>query len=210
MSYSNVSLNDRLAEGFIGFDKPSFTGFDQPSNYVRNSAFKYLHRIYTVKGEAGNVGSVFFEFVESKPCSDEHNYRTRVFKDISKSPDLQQDDRIPQEAKKGFCFGIKSPRAKSLEDLIEKVEHWVAWGRGQFTNPVQVIALEASDLCSNPCKMPIKNYDKIYQAANSNYIVPLHLLKPSYIERRSFPAVADVKWPTPNYPISNLTELDVD
>lgn len=174
MSYdSNLHLVLKLTAGFGGADKPS--------NSEHLSTVKYLNRIYTVKGQNGDVGSVFFEFKESKPCSDENNYMKRFFKDISKSPDLYPDTRIPQEAKKGFCYGIRGNGPKSLEDLIKKVERW--WTQAEPQHPVQVVSLDPSSLESNPSKMPAKNYDKIYGAEGGGYIVPVHLLDPNYVNR---------------------------
>jgi hypothetical protein len=174
MSYNtSLSLSDRTAKGFVGFDEPSV--------YQRNSAFKYLNRIYTVKGDGGDVGSVFFEFVESKPCTEENYYMQRVFKDISKSPDLFPDHRIPQEAKTSFCFGIRGNGVQSLEDLINKVEGWVTMSTATY--PVQVISVDPLMLESNPCKMPAKNYDHIYAMENGDCYVPVHLFNPNYVNR---------------------------
>jgi hypothetical protein len=165
-------------------NKKGVTAMD--SSCTRMSAINHLHKIYTVEGQDGEIGSVFFEFQECKYPDDKYNRMIYFFRDISKSPDLYPDDRIPKEAKAGFCYGLKVRKGdesvKSLQDLIKKVEGWVT-GSLKFNYPVQVTSIDPSMLAPNPSKMPAKNYDKTYGDGTLQSVAPLHFRDPFYVNR---------------------------
>lgn len=156
------------------------------SSYTRMSPFNYLKAIYTVKGEEGEVGSVFYEFEDGcKKDEEKYDYMIRIFEDISKSGHLHRDSRIPKEAKKGLCHGIKVKKGdqsvKSLQDLIEKIEQWVTWGLPpEHTYEVKVISVDPSMLEENSCKMPEKDYEDVYGPT-----LPFNPIEPMYLSQFS-------------------------
>jgi hypothetical protein len=133
----NLSLQEKIVADFVGFDA---------SRSYHNTRLEFLNKIYAVKKEEGDVDSVFFEFNEGKPFTKERDYMTYVFKSINKNPDLYLDRRIPKEAKRDFCFGIRGTEVKSLEGLIEKVENWLVGCGSKCIGSVPVISIDPSML----------------------------------------------------------------
>lgn len=128
------------------------------------SSVNYLSRIYTLEEE--RVVSVFFEFIESKFRDKANDYMERVCYEASKM-DLYPDKRIPQDAKKGFCFGFRARQGETVQLLIKKVESAMTWGsKAQYE--VQVTSIDASMLTPNPCKMPAKDYSDVFFCDYSN------------------------------------------
>lgn len=123
------------------------------------SAVNYLKNIYTLEDE-NKVASVFFEFIESKSRDKANDYMERVCYEASKM-DLYPDQRTPEEAQKGFCFGFKARKGENVPQLIKSVESAMTYG-SPAKYEVPLTPINALMLEHNLRKMPAKDYGEVF------------------------------------------------
>lgn len=113
---------------------------------------------YEVGIEQGPPDSVFIEF--HKKSSWPH-----ACENISKSPELNRDLRIPTLIKDNPCFGFRG-LGTSSETLIQSIVYWMRddWGQGfkEVDSKIQRIFVQASDLEYSKKNMPVKDYEELF------------------------------------------------